>query len=327
MTITISHTRAEGTLVDGTARGDGSAHPLRANGFRWSRNLGCWYLPQSRERAAKTYRINGVEQALRAAGFEVEVRIDDAKAGRTRAEIEAEANARAENRADRYAGYAANAAGRRDAAWKRADQLVGDTMGQPILIGHHSEKTHRNRLEKAHAAERRGLRENDKATYWSNRTNAAENYQASREDIPRTLRRLEKLRADRRRVQRRLDDPTTVGDYRERMVAEAARLDDDIAYWQAHVDRAEAAGVKIWGRDDFAKGDFVQIGGDRWLEVIRVNAKSLTVPAGLAAVGRSVTRAADNRYSWNDKVTYDEVTGRKTAAEIDAMVNGAGGDR
>lgn len=320
--ITITHTRAEGTLVDGTSKGDGAAEILRGvtRSFRWSRSLGCWFLVQSRDRAAKTDYINTAAAKLREAGFEVEIDVDDTTAGRSRAEIEADAYERADARADRYAGYAENAADRRDAAWKRSDDLIGDTMGQPILVGHHSEKAHRNRLEKAHDATRRGLREDKKATYWSNRTDAAENYQAHRENIPRTLRRLEKLRADRRRVQRGIDDPRTSAEHREFLEAEATALDNDIAYWQAHVDRAEAAGFKIWRPEDFAKGDFAGIRGGHWVEVARVNKKSLTVPARLAAVGQSITRLADNPYSWTDTIPYDEVTGRKTAAEIDQML-------
>ena len=43
--LTIPHTSAEGTLIDGTARGDDSAPVLKANGWRWGRSLGCWFHP------------------------------------------------------------------------------------------------------------------------------------------------------------------------------------------------------------------------------------------------------------------------------------------
>jgi hypothetical protein len=32
--LTITHTHAEGTLIDGTSRGDGTAEVLKANGWR-----------------------------------------------------------------------------------------------------------------------------------------------------------------------------------------------------------------------------------------------------------------------------------------------------
>ncbi len=66
MTIEITHTRREGTLIEGTSRGDGSSEILRLREygrtqrqpFRWSRNLDCWYLPHSRDHATYTPRSN-----------------------------------------------------------------------------------------------------------------------------------------------------------------------------------------------------------------------------------------------------------------------------
>jgi hypothetical protein len=55
MAITISHTRAEGTIVDGTAKGDGTAPILKAAGFRWAPSIKAWIIQQSRDRAAKTW--------------------------------------------------------------------------------------------------------------------------------------------------------------------------------------------------------------------------------------------------------------------------------
>ena len=75
--LTITHTHAEGTLIGGTTRGDGSAEILKPQRWRWSRNLGAWYVPQSRDRLARRAQINSTAAALRAAGFTVEVDIDD----------------------------------------------------------------------------------------------------------------------------------------------------------------------------------------------------------------------------------------------------------
>ena len=47
--LTITHTAAEGTLIEGTSRADGTNHILKACGWRWSRNLGAWYVPASRD--------------------------------------------------------------------------------------------------------------------------------------------------------------------------------------------------------------------------------------------------------------------------------------
>mgnify|MGYP001793418424 CR=1 FL=1 len=68
MTI-ITHSREAGTLIEGTAKGDGSNIILKASGWCWSRNLGTWYVPNSRDRGARGHIINGTAEQLRAAGF------------------------------------------------------------------------------------------------------------------------------------------------------------------------------------------------------------------------------------------------------------------
>ncbi|AHK35665.1 hypothetical protein [Rhodococcus opacus] len=67
--LTITHTPADGTLIDGTARNDGSAPILKGRGWRWSRHLGSWYIQRSRDAAPKLATINATADALRAAGF------------------------------------------------------------------------------------------------------------------------------------------------------------------------------------------------------------------------------------------------------------------
>ena len=65
MTIEITHTAAEGTLVHGTARGDGTNTILKANGFRWFRTLGLWGIAGSRDRQPNRYKIDRAADALR----------------------------------------------------------------------------------------------------------------------------------------------------------------------------------------------------------------------------------------------------------------------
>jgi len=48
--LTITHTHADGTLIDGTTKGDGTAGILKARGWRWWRDRGTWYVPRSRDR-------------------------------------------------------------------------------------------------------------------------------------------------------------------------------------------------------------------------------------------------------------------------------------
>jgi hypothetical protein len=57
---------------------------------------------------------------------------------------------RLERKIEKRADWAASAADKADAAYQRSQSLVsGIPMGQPILVGHHSERRHRNTLDKS----------------------------------------------------------------------------------------------------------------------------------------------------------------------------------
>jgi hypothetical protein len=90
-TIRIVHTRAEGTLIEGSVKGDGVWEIVRT-WFRYSGRVGIFILG-SRDKAANRWTIDAAAKALRAGGFTVEVDIDDGE-GRSFAEAEAERNGR-----------------------------------------------------------------------------------------------------------------------------------------------------------------------------------------------------------------------------------------
>lgn len=73
---------------------------------------------------------------------------------------------RLERKLERREEWAAKAAVRRDSAWKQAHDL-GDMipLGQPILVGHHSEGKHRRHIDKINRAGQRGLEEHRKAEH------------------------------------------------------------------------------------------------------------------------------------------------------------------
>lgn len=79
---------------------------------------------------------------------------------------------RAQRKADKLNGYARNAERRSDEAYKKADlseKATGIPFGQPILVGHHSERRHRRTIEKADNAMRKSIEESDKAEAYSQR--------------------------------------------------------------------------------------------------------------------------------------------------------------
>ena len=103
------------------------------------------------------------------------------------------------------------------------------------------------------------------------------------------------------------------GEWRERLLVRREEIAGELEYWREHVASRQAEGVKIWSKADFAKGDYVHF-RRKWYEVLRVNAKSVTIPAMIN--GGRIVSAATNAMSWTDTVPYHEVSGRKSAEEM-----------
>ncbi|GAA2046579.1 hypothetical protein GCM10009839_58810 [Catenulispora yoronensis] len=324
--ITLSHSPADGTLADGTSRGDSAGPVLKAHRFRYSRTLGMWYLPHSRDKSANTPLIERTAAALREAGHDVETTIDN-DAVRSFAEGEAERTERAEERADRFAERADNAAARSDARAKTGHgMLEAIPTGQPILVGHHSERRDRAYRNRAFDNLEASFREADKAEYWTGRADAAASYRERRENIGTTLRRVKQLEADERFWENTLktghnssgwttDTPEQVEEINRRL----AQVREKLEHWRAHIAAAEQTGVKIWSKADFQKGDFARIGGT-WCEVMRVNAKTLTVP--YLRHPAAITRRDAPNFLWTWTRPYDEISGKMTAKQmVDAAHN------
>ena len=53
--IAITHTPTDGTVLEGSSRGDGTNHLLKPLTWRWSTGMGCWYLraPGTSRRACR----------------------------------------------------------------------------------------------------------------------------------------------------------------------------------------------------------------------------------------------------------------------------------
>lgn len=105
---------------------------------------------------------------------------------------------RQEARAERYREYADNADRRATAAFNASNAAVeGIPLGQPILVGHHSEKAHRKALERSNDAMCRSVRESEKAAYYRQKAEAVENndniYIGDEDAIPRLKQKIEEL--------------------------------------------------------------------------------------------------------------------------------------
>jgi hypothetical protein len=310
--LTITHTREDGTLIDGTERGDGTNVVLKANGWRFSRQLGGWYVPQSRDRAAKAWKINATADALREAGYPVEVTIDDT--ARPAAVVEADKIARQADRVEALAAKADRKGAAADAAYARHEAAVDRLPpgGEPIKVGHHSEGRHRRDLGRAWSSMGTAVEASREAEAAQAAAATAAVTTGARYNPVTVGNRIDKLRADIRKMERQLTGPVydyEAGEYRHATEAEQARrrarLDPQIAeardslnFWEQVRAQQIADGVASdYGRHNVAKGDQVKIRG-RWLTVARVNAKTVSV---------------QTEHGWTDRAPWHEVSDHRPA--------------
>jgi predicted RNA methylase len=112
---------------------------------------------------------------------------------------------RAAQRAERFEGYqgkrAAEADQARDAVSSIAD---GIPLGQPIIIGHHSERHARKDVERIESGMRKAVRLWETAAYWQQRASAAIRAAKYKELPSVRARRIKKLEADKRAHERDL---------------------------------------------------------------------------------------------------------------------------
>ncbi len=306
MTITLSHTAAAGSLAIGTSRGDGSAAALKSNGWRWSRTLSAWYLPTSRDREPRTTVLESTREQLRAAGLDVEIDIDYTP--RTTAEIERDREARAEKRAERFGQRAETASATAAAAEARGREIsAGIPFGQPILVGHHSEKRHRRDLERIDRATHQAIDADQLARESARRAELAATESARRRTPLQVARRISNLERESRRLRRAIDGyrnalgdvfPPATGAYRDRLGRELATTLEQLEYWRGiRRGQVESGQATNYSRETIAKGDFVEYRG-AWHQVVRANAKSVSVRSQVGG-------------SWTDTLPYAELTGHR----------------
>lgn len=296
----VEHT-ADGTLVRGTSRSDREiAEVLKTNGFRWSRNLDAWYLPRTWGEATRAQRVKALQATLRE---EVEVLVDLDQPRRSAAERAAERRERAEQRAERMDARAEAAAARAaaaDAERRRIQDAI--PFGQPVLVGHHSQRRHERALDRMERNLYRAAEESERAEDARAAADRARKVAAGAESKVTIGNRIERNEAEARRIRRRLQGAE--GTYRRRLELLITDLDDQLALDRAKLD--EAGGVEH-SRETVRPGDFVRIRG-HWYTVVRSNPKTVTVPSPLAA--------ADSK--WTDTAPWREVTAHLPRAEATA---------
>jgi phospholipid N-methyltransferase len=114
---------------------------------------------------------------------------------------------RAEQRSERFDTYSENRAADAEAA-KRAVSALADNipLGQPILVGHHSERKARRDAERIRTGMHKAVRLWDTSQYWERRAAACLQHATYKERPDVRHRRIKTLEADLRRQARRLEE-------------------------------------------------------------------------------------------------------------------------
>ncbi len=112
---------------------------------------------------------------------------------------------RAEERADRFEEYSESRAADASAARDAVEQITsGIPLGQPILVGHHSEKRARKDAERIQNGMRKAVQMWETANYWTARAKGAIRHAKYKERPDVRHRRIKGLEADKRKHEKRV---------------------------------------------------------------------------------------------------------------------------
>ena len=234
---------------------------------------------------------------------------------------------RAEERADRFEQYSENRAKDADQAHESVSAITdGIPLGQPILVGHHSEKRARKDAQRIDNGMRKAVKMWECSQYWKQRAAGALSHAKYKERPDVRQRRIKKIEAEIRKHRAEYTPapkhPTIMqtawgedektphvwcgkgrgGRWVKRdnlpkiEAANARRIahnENRLIYERAMLDEQGGSSSSRW---DIEPGGQVLIRGD-WLVVVRVNKSTATGELS------SVTTGAPARMSWRDTWT------------------------
>ncbi|MFO0562434.1 MAG: DUF3560 domain-containing protein [Polyangiales bacterium] len=170
--LVVSHTLEEGTTITGNTRPWADAIKGLGMAFKWFAPKRLWYRQQSRGRAAPTVALERVAEALRKRGATVRVErpdaIDEADANEFLAHLLRDRAERLEERSEKKE----RAASAKHAAVRGIADMI--PLGQPILVGHHSEKRARKDADRIFNLTGQGIALQREADHLANRARATE---------------------------------------------------------------------------------------------------------------------------------------------------------
>jgi Domain of unknown function (DUF3560) len=300
--ITITHTHEDGTLVQGTEKGDGVYEligPRTLARFRYFPSIRMIGIPQSRDHLAKRGQIEAARKALEAAGHAVTVEIDDTPRGV--AQVKEDRAGRLAVRKDALEDAAGRNAAEADQRFARAHEIAYARNGQPRLAGHYSCRAWDADQKRIENNDRLGAVAYGKAQHYEQAAKVVGHADAYRERPEVIIRRIEKAEADLRRVQRTIKGETySLSDkpadgWLASLEAQVAFLEHQLTADREALQAAKDAGYSCHSKETVHVGDVVRVGRGGWGsgKVVRVSAKSVSV---------------ETPYSWTDRVSYERIS-------------------
>ena len=181
---------------------------------------------------------------------------------------------RAAKRSEGYAEYSENAAQRADNRHDQAKKIEDCIpLGQPILVGHHSESRHRNDIKKIDRNMKKAIEERSKSEHYKNRASGIE-YRLDREvnDKAFIARRVHENEALLRRLERNESGYSPA--HFSRLKIETIQK---IAYYKANNEKLKEVETKPrYSAENVEKGDLVTVWAGTF-PVLRVNKKTVTI--------------------------------------------------
>jgi len=278
----LCYTPSEGVTLHGTSRADAPRIKAARDNWRWWREGSCWYIPRTRDKVLSLGIVELYAKNLREQGLVVTVEHTLEGGVRPASEREADEKARAEARVERLEDRADRLDSKAESHAKAA-RTIADCipMGQPILVGHHSEKRHRSDLAKIDTNMRKGIKAGEAAADARGSIRATEGRirRLEGKDAGAVLRKIGRLEVELRDVDRKLKGTSVAagygtpasGDWREALEVRKAAIVDEIGHLRAKLPE------DLPGPTKFRRGDVVTTRRHGPGRVDRVNAKTLSV--------------------------------------------------
>jgi hypothetical protein len=243
----------------------------------WSRSMNGW-VSRCKGGMARFY----AEDVLKRNGFEN--RGTEGQKLSFVEQVEAKQEKAAE-RAERFEDRAEAAGERSESLYNHAHTMASAIpFGQPILVGHYSEKRDRNYRERIHNTFGKAFEESDKAKHYASRAATARaTAEGAQYSNPRYLgNRIKELEAEVRVIENRLqgkfyhysEAQSISEEQREHYNSRMAEVQEKLGFFRHCL---ETCGSPLFSKEELKGKQAVKVRG-YWYPIVRLNPKTVSVP-------------------------------------------------